>query len=150
VRSSSRTLSQHPTTCASLSRRSLPCHYARARSQILDRDTIGRIWAGDISSWDDAAIKALNPTIASKLPNASIIIGYSDNLSDISVPIIFKRALESFSPVFAQALAAAGGTFAGMAPALRGTGFAAGTSSPNRVIWLKVSCGRLLLHFHLR
>jgi hypothetical protein len=113
---------------------------ARAPSQILDRDTVGRIWTGDIATWDDAAIKALNPKIASKLPNASIVLGYSDNLSDISVPAIFKRALQSFSPLFGQALAAASGNFSNMAPALRGTGFAAGTSSTNRVNWLKVSC----------
>jgi hypothetical protein len=98
---------------------------------------VGRIWAGNITTWDDDAIKALNPVIAAKLPPVNITLGYSDNVV-ISVPEVFKRALVSFSPIFSDALDAAGGLFAAMPPALRGTGLSAGTSSPSRVTWLKV------------
>jgi hypothetical protein len=105
--------------------------------QILDRDTVGRIFAGDISTWDDQAIQDLNPLLVGKLPPLNITIGYSDN-AGISVPEVFKRALVSFSPLFSDALDAAGGLFSAMPPALRGTGFSAGTSSTNRLTWLKV------------
>ncbi|ELR22246.1 protein kinase domain containing protein [Acanthamoeba castellanii str. Neff] len=103
---------------------------------ILDRDTVGRIFAGNISMWDDQAIQDLNPLLVGKLPPLNITIGYSDN-AGISVPEVFKRALVSFSPLFSDALDAAGGLFSAMPPALRGTGFSAGTSSTNRLTWLK-------------
>lgn len=106
--------------------------------QILDRETVGRIFAGNISTWDDQAIQDLNPLLAGKLPPLNITIGYSDN-AGISVPEVFKQALVSFSPVFSAALDAAGGLFSAMPPALRGTGFSAGTSSTNRLTWLKVT-----------
>jgi phosphate transport system substrate-binding protein len=40
----------------------------------LDAATLGKIFSGAITSWDDAAIKALNPK--AKLPTATIVVAY--------------------------------------------------------------------------
>jgi hypothetical protein len=106
--------------------------------QVVDRETLGLIWAGNISMWNDQRIKDLNPTIAEKLPAAPIIIGYSEN-TVISLVEVLKLTLESFSPDFKAALAEANRTWAGMPPAQRGTAVSAGTSTVLRLAWLQVS-----------
>jgi hypothetical protein len=108
---------------------------------VVDRETLGLIWAGNVSHWNDQRLKDLNPAIASKLPNAPIIIGYNEN-GIISAVEILRRALESYSDDFKVALAAANRTWAGMPPALRGTSMAGGGSTPARLSWLKVQRAR--------
>ena len=100
----------------------------------MDRETLGLIWAGNITHWNDQRLKNLNPAIASKLPNATILIGYNEN-GVISVIEVLKLALESFSVEFKTALAAANRTWAGMPPAQR---VSAGSSTAARLNWLKV------------
>jgi hypothetical protein len=61
------------------------------------------------------AVCANNPAIASKLPNAPILIGYNEN-GVISLPEVLKLAFESFSADFNAALAAGNRTWAGLPP----------------------------------
>jgi hypothetical protein len=102
--------------------------------QVVDRETMGLIWLGNVTRWNDQRLKTLNPTIANKLPDAPITIGISENLA-ISLVEVLKLALESFSPEFKVALAAANRTWAGMPPAQR---VSAGSSTSLRLSWLKV------------
>ncbi len=84
---------------------------------ILDGETLGLIFAGAITTWDDPAIQDLNPNAT--LPHANIttivspgqLIGTSD---------VFKRALSLFSSYFETELANAGNDFANMKPAQTG------------------------------
>ncbi len=112
--------------------------YVLWRGQVVDRETLGLIWAGNITKWNDTRIKALNPAIANKLPGADILIGYNENIA-ISLPEVFKIALERFSEDFAIALAAANRTWALMPPAQRGTAVAAGGSTVARLAWLQAN-----------
>jgi hypothetical protein len=105
--------------------------------QVVDRETLGLIWSGNVSHWNDQRLKDLNPAIAGKLPNASILIGYNEN-GVISLPEVLKLAFESFSADFKAALAAGNRTWAGLPPAQRGTAEAAGGSTPARLQWLAV------------
>jgi hypothetical protein len=107
-------------------------------TQVVDRETLGLIWAGNITLWNDQRLKNLNPAIASKLPNATILIGYNEN-GVISVIEVLKLALESFSVDFRNALEAANRTWADMPPAQRGTAVPAGSSTLARLNWLAVS-----------
>jgi hypothetical protein len=107
------------------------------RLQVIDRATLARIWAGNITMWNDQAIKDLNPSIASKLPAATIRLGYDEN-SIYTTTEIVKRALSSFSPLFASALAAANRTFAAMPPAQMGHAQEAGSTTAIRLDWLAV------------
>jgi hypothetical protein len=106
--------------------------------QVLDRETIGLIWAGSIVAWDHPRIKALNPTLADKLPAEPILLGYCDTNSSLSSVEIFKRALEGFSPEFKSAFAAANRTFGLLPPALTGTAVNTSTSAASRIAFLKV------------
>jgi ABC-type phosphate transport system substrate-binding protein len=103
---------------------------------VLDRETLGAIWAGDITMWNDQRIRDLNPPeVAAKLPAATITLGYNAN-SRFSVAEVFKVALSSFSERFRTALAAANDSFALMPPALAGNAFEAGKTAV-RGAWLK-------------
>lgn len=104
-------------------------------SLIIDRETLGLIWAGNITMWTDQRIKDLNPGLASFLPNTNITIGYNQN-TVYSLTEVVKRSLESFSPDFARLFEAAGRDFANMPPALSGTAESAGVSTAERVVWL--------------
>jgi hypothetical protein len=101
---------------------------------VVDRETLGLIWLGNVTHWNDQRLKTLNPTIANKLPNALITIGLNENTA-ISLVEVLKLALESFSPEFKAALAVANRTWAGMPPAQR---VSAGSSTAARLSWLKV------------
>jgi len=46
------------------------------QSLVLDITTLGRIWCGSITNWNNSAIAALNPTLATHLPNATIELVY--------------------------------------------------------------------------
>jgi ABC-type phosphate transport system substrate-binding protein len=105
---------------------------------VLDRSTLGAIWAGAITTWDDQRIKDLNPpAVAAVLPAANIALGYTSS-NQVSFAQVFKVAMSSFSDTFRTALAAANDSFARMPPALAGHAFEAGTTSRERVAWLKV------------
>jgi hypothetical protein len=106
-------------------------------NQRIDRETLGLIWAGNVSVWNDQRIKDLNPGLASSLPNTNITLGYNNNIAYSSTEVV-KRSLESFSPDFARLFAAAGRDFADMPPALRGTAESAGVSTAEREVWLGV------------
>jgi hypothetical protein len=116
---------------------SFRCLFSLWCVQVVDRETLGLIWAGNVSHWNDQRLKDLNPAIASKLPNAPILIGYNEN-GVISLPEVLKLAFESFSADFKAALAAGNRTWAGLPPAQRGTAEAAGGSTPARLQWLAV------------
>ncbi len=44
--------------------------------KVLDRVTLARIWMGNITTWNDDAIKNTNPTLKDLLPNATIQLSY--------------------------------------------------------------------------
>jgi hypothetical protein len=93
--------------------------------------------AGNITMWNDPAIKRSNQALASLLPAATILIGYNDNSAATIIEVV-KRSLESYSPDFAAALVAANRSMANLPPALRGTMVPAGSSTSARITWLKV------------
>ena len=104
---------------------------------MLDRETLGLVWAGVITQWNDSRIQALNPpAVNAKLPAANITLGYTDY--SFSFAELFKVALSSFSDVFRVELASANGSFALMPPALAGRAIDAGTTSAGRATWAQV------------
>ena len=110
---------------------------------MLDRETLGLVWAGVITQWNDSRIRALNPpAVNAKLPAADITLGYTDY--SFSFAAVFKVALSSFSDVFRTALASANGSFALMPPALAGRAIDAGTTSAGRATWVQVHAGRVV------
>lgn len=115
----------------------------------MDRETLGRIWAGNVTRWDDQRIKDLNPAIATKLPSADIMIGYDED-SALSIVEVLKRSLESFSAEFKAGLAAANRTFANMAPALAGRAQLAGSTPAARLSWLNVPFNSTVAYIHSR
>jgi ABC-type phosphate transport system substrate-binding protein len=83
--------------------------------------TLARIWSGQITTWNHADIIALNPSLSTRLPSATIQLAYkrtSDAL-DADVTAAFIRAL-SHDSTFASALESAGGTLYGL---LNGAGY---------------------------
>lgn len=64
----------------------------------LDGETIGKIYAGDIKTWNDPAIAALNPGV--DLPSASIAIVYRADSSGTT--FVFTDYLSKTSPTFAS------------------------------------------------
>lgn len=104
----------------------------------MDRETLGLIWAGNITRWNNRRIQNLNPSLAGLLPDSDIILGYNEN-SVVSLTEVVKRALVSFSDDFATLFEAANRSFAAMPPALRGTAELAGISTGPRLQWLAVS-----------
>jgi hypothetical protein len=106
-------------------------------TQIFDRETLGLVWAGNITKWNDDRIKALNPDIQNKLPDQYIILGYNDNFV-LSVTQILKLALQSYSEDFTRAFLAANSTLAGMPFVLAGHGEVVGGSNTLRLAWVQV------------
>jgi len=68
----------------------------------LDGDTIGKIFAGLITAWNDPAIKALNPTIT--LPNVPIAVVHRSDASGTTN--IFSDYLTKESPSWVSTLGA--------------------------------------------
>jgi phosphate transport system substrate-binding protein len=62
---------------------------------ILDRSTLVGIYDGTINKWNDPAIVALNPSLASKFPDQTITAVHRSDGSGTTE--IFTRALSSFS-----------------------------------------------------
>lgn len=73
----------------------------RAATLFLDGRTLGKIYAGQITSWNDAAIKALNPLVVN-LPSSRIVPVYRSDGSGTS--FIFTTYLLKVSPPWATAL----------------------------------------------
>jgi phosphate transport system substrate-binding protein len=73
----------------------------RAATLYLDGPTLGKIYAGTISRWNDPAIKALNPLIVN-LPGSQIRPVYRSDGSGTS--FIFSTYLLKAGPAFAAAL----------------------------------------------
>ena len=103
-------------------------------TQVLDGETLGLIWAGEITQWNDSRIQDLNGP--APLPNSTILLGYNEN-NRLSSAQVFKEALSRFSPTFREALAAANGSFAGLPPALAGNAFEVGEEAYQRLNWLQ-------------
>jgi hypothetical protein len=75
--------------------------------QTFDGETLGRIWAGNITHWDDETITALNPqTDGTNLPHERIVLCYSASPVE-SVSETFKRGMGVLSPLFESELQAA-------------------------------------------
>jgi hypothetical protein len=110
-------------------------------TQVIDGETLGAIWVGDITMWDDQRILDLNsPDVAAKLPSATIELGY-DVSAKISQTQVFVAAMSSFSERFRAVMAAANGSMALLPPARAGNAFPAGNTSTIRLTWLQVhSC----------
>ena len=62
---------------------------------IINRQTLVDIYMGKVTSWKDPAITALNPDLASKLPDQSIVVVHRSDGSGTTE--IFTRALSSMS-----------------------------------------------------
>lgn len=73
----------------------------RGATLFLDGPTLGRIYAGQITRWNDAAIKALNPLVVN-LPSSRIVPVYRSDGSGTS--FIFTTYLLKVSPTWATAL----------------------------------------------
>jgi hypothetical protein len=104
---------------------------------VLNRETLGLIWAGNITQWRDQRILDLNQNISARLPNAPILLGYGED-AVISEVEVFKLALESFSADFRAVSMAADREFSKMPPALAGNAVDAGNSTSARLSWLQV------------
>jgi hypothetical protein len=102
-----------------------------------------RIWSGSITSWNDSAIRTLNPLLASRLPNKPIRVGLVDDEAVTSVSQVVKVALTSFSAEFAGALAAANDSFALMAPLFGGRATVLPSNTSARTNFLKTTDGGL-------
>jgi ABC-type phosphate transport system substrate-binding protein len=86
--------------------------------------------------WNDVAIKATNPGLASLLPPEPIRMGYSD---DTPITLMVTNSLSLFSPQFAEALALSPNRTLGGLPAAQGdnrTMFNVGMTSAERISWL--------------
>lgn len=64
----------------------------------LDGETVGKIYSGDITRWNDAAIAALNPDVT--LPDSEIAIVYRSDSSGTT--FVFTDWLSKTSPTFAS------------------------------------------------
>jgi phosphate transport system substrate-binding protein len=62
---------------------------------IFDRQTLVDIYMGKVTSWNDPEITALNPDVASKLPNHPIVVAHRSDGSGTTE--IFTRTLSSIS-----------------------------------------------------
>jgi len=62
---------------------------------IIDRQTLVDIYMGKVTSWNDPAITATNPDLASKLPNQPIVVAHRSDGSGTTE--IFTRALSAIS-----------------------------------------------------
>jgi hypothetical protein len=107
-------------------------------TKVLDRDTVARIYMGNVSYWNDERIQALNPDLAAKLPARLITIGYVDHDETIASAVeVLKETLESFSVEFERMFLAANRTFSHMPPALRGTALPVPPPTACRVNWIQ-------------
>ncbi len=71
---------------------------------VLDRETLANIYLGTVTKWNDPAIVALNPSLAAKLPDATITAVHRSDGSGTTE--IFTRALASFSTAWKDGVGA--------------------------------------------
>jgi hypothetical protein len=90
---------------------------ATTAAQVLDGETLARIYLGEIRFWNDSAIAALNPVLSSgdKLPAELIrLSAYWD--SNLEVTQVFGRMMTNFSSAFAAEYANVGRNLTLMPP----------------------------------
>nr|WIL03466.1 serine/threonine kinase [Cedratvirus plubellavi] len=97
----------------------------------ITREALALIYLGNITSWNDPILAALNPQAS--LPAQEITLGYMEE-SRVSLSGGLIEALSSFNPLFGQRYNQTGRTFGG---ALQGRGVIAGDSSQKRWAWVK-------------
>jgi serine/threonine protein kinase/ABC-type phosphate transport system substrate-binding protein len=97
---------------------------------VLDGDTLGRIWSGNITNWSDQSLVDLNPNAT--LPDAEIMLCYGDPSIE-SISMEFLRGLRLLSPEFDSVLTAANGNMSLLPPMLDGRGVFIGTNSTGRI-----------------
>ncbi|QTF49773.1 putative serine/threonine-protein kinase/receptor [Acanthamoeba polyphaga mimivirus] len=103
---------------------------------VIDRQTLGKIWTGEISKWNHPDIIALNPTLNGTLPDKEIKLGYNDD-GNVSISGIVQAALSSFYGNFATEFNNAGQLFANMSFANEPRCVNIGPSSRERFDWVK-------------
>jgi hypothetical protein len=103
----------------------------------MDRQTLGLIWAGNITMWNDTRIKDLNGPIANKLPGEKIHMAYNEG-NNVSLAEVMKIALEKFSPDFQAALERANRSWSLLPPALEGRSNETGVFDEDRLQFLTV------------
>ncbi len=86
----------------------------------MDGQTLANIWAGNIISWDDEAIRSLNPSIASKLPNATIKLAFYSGPPLGMLGVITSALCSISKDPFEKEFNKAGQKMAYMKPALAG------------------------------
>lgn len=72
----------------------------RSEEMVLNGDTISRIYLGEIKKWNDAAIKALNPTL--NLPDTGIAVIHRSDGSGTTA--VFTHFLDEVSPAWNKAV----------------------------------------------
>jgi len=90
---------------------------------VLDGYTLGAIWVGNVSWWNDSAITSLNPGLT--LPQEPILLGHTSNDPYSTISQVFARALIQFNPDFAAVF---GTDVTGVVDWSRFTGIAARTT----------------------
>jgi hypothetical protein len=75
------------------------CYSFFGSDQVLDGFTLGAIWVGNVSWWNDSAITSLNPGLT--LPQEPILLGHTSNDPYSTISQVFSRALIQFNPDFA-------------------------------------------------
>jgi phosphate transport system substrate-binding protein len=100
------------------------------QSLVFDAKTMGRIWSGDITNWNDSAIASLNED--TPLPSDDIILCWGSTTEE-SITQTFKRGLRAMSPEFDAALTAANDDLGSLPPILAGRGVAVATNSSGRI-----------------
>jgi hypothetical protein len=109
---------------------------------VFNAETMGRIWSGDITKWNDSAIASLNEDIGTPLPGDDILLCWGSSEEE-SVTQTFKRGMRAMSPEFDAALTAANDDLGSLPPILAGRGFAIATNSSGRINCTQVPIGRL-------
>jgi hypothetical protein len=71
---------------------------------VLDLATIANITLGSITTWNHEDIRALNPTLANLLPNASITVVIPTDGSAPVVRDMFAKSMCAASSLFASAV----------------------------------------------
>jgi ABC-type phosphate transport system substrate-binding protein len=99
---------------------------------VFDAETMGRIWSGDNTKWNDSAIASLNEDIDTPLPGDDIILCWGSTTEE-SITQTFKRGLRAMSPEFDAALTAANDDLGSLPPILAGRGIAIATNSSGRI-----------------
>jgi ABC-type phosphate transport system substrate-binding protein len=101
--------------------------------QVFDAETMGRIWSGDITKWNDEAIVSLNPNVSMPLPDEDILLCWGSNTGE-SVTSTFKRGLRAMSSSFDAALTTANNDLGQLPPMLAGRGISISTNSSGRIV----------------